>query len=86
MIDRETNTGMIMEVVVDSQGNIVPDASVADHRRQHAKETTEYLVVQRFVRHSRPGEWHIWGTAEETTLDKLKAEEKDEEREMMSRV
>ena len=48
--------------------------------------TTEYLVVQRMVRHSRPGEWHVWGTAEELKMANIRGKEKEDERELMSRV
>jgi protein MBA1 len=41
------------------------------------KDVVEYLVLQRFYRGYEPGEWRIWGTTEETTLER--AEEWEEE-------
>lgn len=35
------------------------------------KEVTEYFVVQRMTRRGEVGDWKVWGTTEETTLEKL---------------
>ena len=61
-------------MVVDSQGN--------EHLRERmtestdvrsAKETVEYVVIQQMYKMAEPGEWKVWGTTEETTLDKVEA-------------
>ncbi|PQE15180.1 Mitochondrial inner membrane Mba1 protein [Rutstroemia sp. NJR-2017a WRK4] len=41
------------------------------------KDVVEYLVLQMFYRGYEPGEWRVWGTTEETTLER--AEEWEEE-------
>ncbi|KAM3068253.1 hypothetical protein ACMFMG_009393 [Clarireedia jacksonii] len=41
------------------------------------KDVVEYLVLQKFYRGFESGEWRVWGTTEETTLDRV--EEWEEE-------
>lgn len=45
--------------------------------RPEGKEVVEYFVVQRMMRKGKVGQWKIWGTTEEMTLEKLEAEEKN---------
>ena len=62
------------EVLVDSQGRELPDSAAENAEeaaRKSAKELVEYLVIQKSLRKSKEGPWMIWGTAEETTSDKL---------------
>ena len=51
----------------------------------NAKETVEYFVIQKSLRKSKESGWMVWGTAEETTLDKLDRQEEKarKEREKM---
>ena len=51
---------------------VVEEGSVgADDRG--GKEVVEYLVLQKIIRRGKGEEWKIWGTTEETTLEKLPA-------------
>lgn len=59
-----------MEILVDPQGRELPSQDPAQAEK-HVKELVEYIVLQKVIRNSREGAWKIWGTAEETTLDKL---------------
>lgn len=43
---------------------------------QEGREVTEYFVIQRMMRKGKPGEWKIWGTTEEMTLEKFEANER----------
>lgn len=69
--DPETGSRSVREVLVDSEGNAVPEDEMERERGRSTKDTTEYVVLQRLIRKSRPGPWFIWGTTEETTLPKL---------------
>lgn len=40
------------------------------------KDVVEYVVVQRQYEGWREGEWRIWGTTKETTLDDVEEWEK----------
>ncbi|KAK3674390.1 hypothetical protein LTR78_005859 [Recurvomyces mirabilis] len=67
----------VREVVVDAQGRETPlDEFVKKQAEvgvpEGAKETIEYLVVQKNLRKGKEGPWIVWGTVEETTLDKVK--------------
>lgn len=86
VINNETRRGYIKEAVFDEQGNMIQDKDVEAHKRKIAKVTTEYLVVQRFVKLSRPGEWHVWGTVPETRMEDIRGKERENERELMSKV
>lgn len=66
---------MVREVVVDSEGKAIPDEQVERERRRSTKDTTEYVVLQRFLKHSRTSPWQIWGTTEEMSLAKIKKAE-----------
>ncbi|KAK4539852.1 hypothetical protein LTR36_010313 [Oleoguttula mirabilis] len=65
----------VREVVVDAQGREVAPVAEGEVPKD-AKESVEYLVVQKSLRRSREGPWMIWGTAEETTLEKIRREDK----------
>lgn len=41
------------------------------------KDVVEYLVLQKFYRGYEPGEWQVWGTTEETTLEKIQEWEEE---------
>lgn len=63
------------ETLVDSQGRELPAEEDPDAAaRRNAKETVEYFVIQKVLRLSREGPWMVWGTAEETSLEKLERE------------
>ena len=66
---RERGRMVTKETLVDSAGREVPDDGGNGERG--AKETVEYFVVQKQLKRSREGPWMVWGTAEETTIDKL---------------
>ncbi|KAK3691001.1 hypothetical protein LTR37_018903 [Vermiconidia calcicola] len=74
---RERGLLVTKEVVVDSKGNELPGATT-DERFQvrNAKESVEYLVLQRIMKQSTQGPWKLWGNAEETTLSKLDSEQR----------
>ncbi|KAK4495144.1 hypothetical protein PRZ48_013471 [Zasmidium cellare] len=65
----------VKEVLVDAAGKEIHEDEMERERRRSTKDTTEYVVLQRHVRKSRPGPWLLWGTTEETTLAKLKKSE-----------
>ena len=61
---------------------MVVDARSLSHLRErmtestiveNAKETVEYVVLQQMYKMAEPGEWKVWGTTEETTLEKVEA-------------
>lgn len=60
------------EVLVDSQGRELPaDEDPELAAKRHAKETVEYFVIQKQMKKSKEGPWMVWGTAEETTPEKV---------------
>lgn len=72
-----TSPTHVQQQVLDEQGNPVPAQEMEQHQERNVKVTTEYLVVQRFMKNSRFEPWHIWGTTEETTVAKMKKQEKE---------
>lgn len=40
------------------------------------KLVIEYLVIQKMLRKGKPGPWKVWGTTDETTMEKIEAAEK----------
>ncbi|KZF20500.1 hypothetical protein L228DRAFT_250207 [Xylona heveae TC161] len=40
------------------------------------RDVTEYVVIQRTMMNGKEGPWIVWGTTEETTVDKVKAAQK----------
>jgi protein MBA1 len=42
------------------------------------RQTVEYLVIQKKLERGVEGEWMVWGTTEEMTLSKLRAEETED--------
>lgn len=66
------------EITVDAQGREVP-AYEEGIVPQSAKESTEYVVVQRRLNRGKIGPWMIWGTAEETTAEGWRRELKKAE-------
>lgn len=61
------------EVLVDAQGKELPLSEQTEaEARKNAKELVEYIVLQKLIRNSREGAWKVWGTTDETTLDKVK--------------
>jgi len=67
------------EMLVDVHGALLPDEEqVADSGvvPKDAKAAVEYLVIQKSVRKSKEGPWMVWGTTEETSLEKLRADHK----------
>ncbi|CZT14812.1 uncharacterized protein RCC_00761 [Ramularia collo-cygni] len=73
---REPKGMAVKEVVVDGQGKPVPVHQLEEHRERSAKITTEYVVVQRFLKKSEFGPWHLWGTTEETSVANMKKQAK----------
>jgi len=53
---------------------ILEEGSVSGNGEE-GKEVTEYFVIQKMVRKGIPGNWMVWGTTEETTLEKIVAAE-----------
>ncbi|EME38771.1 hypothetical protein DOTSEDRAFT_160418 [Dothistroma septosporum NZE10] len=86
VVDRESNKACIKEATVDEQGSFVHDGDLKSYRQRVARVTTEYLVVQRMVRHSRLGEWHVWGTTEEATMREIRGKGRQDEDELMNKV
>lgn len=62
---------VVREALVDTHGKEIPEDEMERERRRSIKDTTEYVVLQRRVMKSRPSQWMMWGTTEETTLPKL---------------
>lgn len=68
---------VVKEVIVDSRGAEYPRERLTESSAVwNAKETVEYVVVQRLYKMTEPGPWKIWGTTEETSLDKVEALQK----------
>jgi protein MBA1 len=57
--------------IYDAQGNLVPGSG-------EPKELKEYFVIQKLLKEGREGPWLIWGTTEETTVEKLDSDLKAE--------
>lgn len=72
-----TGKAIVKEVVVDEEGKPVPQEKLEEHREKSAKVTTEFLVVQRLMKKSNFGPWHIWGTTEESTVARMQRQEKE---------
>lgn len=65
------------DIVVDVRGREFPLARVTEQvDLEGAKETLEYFVIQKMLKKGKEGPWMVWGTAEETTVDKLNAQER----------
>lgn len=75
---------LVKDVVVDEQGKAVPENMLEENRERSAKVTTEYVVVQRLMKKSSFGPWHIWGTTEESSVAKMKKQEKDFQAKMVA--
>ncbi|EMC98549.1 hypothetical protein BAUCODRAFT_32606 [Baudoinia panamericana UAMH 10762] len=65
----------VRDVVLDSQGREVPETEL-ELMPKDAKESVEYVVVQKFHRAGKEGNWELWGTTEETTLERLESDQK----------
>lgn len=83
--DHRTGRTFSKDVVIDSQGEEVPEDELERWMDRIAKNTTEYVVLQKHIRHGKVGDWHIWGMTEETGLEKLARREKAMQRAIMSR-
>ena len=71
---------MTEDMVVDSRGNQYPLARLTEQNKMEgAKETMEYFVIQKMMSRSwggmKEGPWMVWGTTDETTVEKLEREE-----------
>ena len=69
---RDSGLTRTVEIPVDAEGRELPPSK--DGRvpwGQTAKETTEYVVVQKSLRKNKEGPWMVWGMAQETTLEML---------------
>lgn len=72
----------VKEMRVDTQGHelgpveegVVP---------ANAKESVEYIVIQKMLKKGKEGPWMIWGTAEETTLEKIRREDKKMQQQLL---
>ena len=72
---RDGTAFVTKEVVVDAQGREVrQDWASEDEIPPNAKESTEFLVVQRMVVFGKPGPWKVWGTTEEMTVERMKTD------------
>jgi mitochondrial protein MBA1 len=71
----EKNKIQTREIVTDMQGREIVDEP-GDAAPSDAKETVEYVVVQKTLRQGREGAWMVWGETEETTVENLKKEAK----------
>jgi mitochondrial protein MBA1 len=62
------------EMVVDARGNEhLRERMTESAIVENAKETVEYVVLQQMYKMAEPEEWKVWGTTEETTLEKVEA-------------
>jgi protein MBA1 len=66
----------VKNVLVDEQGEPLPESVGVANREKNAKVLTEYLVVQRMMKNSKFGPWHIWGTTEETSIATMKKQKR----------
>lgn len=71
-VDRKSGQTTEIFTPIDTKGKPLTQDQVAERRQTHAKETLEYVVLQKYIMDSKPGEWMIWGTAEESTPERLK--------------
>lgn len=78
---RRVRTGT-QEVLVDGQGRELAGKGADgmetsdEGAMRHAKELVEYIVIQKSLKMSKEGPWKIWGTTEESTLERLEREER----------
>ena len=68
---------MMFEDVVDDRGRLILPERMDDEKLAGAKETVEYFVIQKVLLKGKMGPWTAWGTAEETTVDKLREDRKE---------
>lgn len=69
------NKMVVREVLVDAQGRELEPLEEGVVPRD-AKELLEFFVVQKSLRRGKEGPWMVWGTTEETTMDKIRREDK----------
>lgn len=62
------------DVLIDARGREISESEYEQEARREAKESVEYVVIQKKILKSKEGPWKIWGTTEETTLEKLDRE------------
>jgi len=73
----------VREVLADAQGReLEPVAEGA--LPKDAKESVEYFVIQKSLRRGKEGPWMVWGTAEETTLEKIRREDKKAQQDLLA--
>jgi protein MBA1 len=70
----ETRKASTTQVPLNQRGEEISLEGAEEVRKATAKETTEYFVIQRKVMQSKPGPWHAWGMANESTPEAQKAE------------
>ena len=67
---------VIAEIPVDRDGKEIVDFDEEVEQRKNMKTMVEYFVIERTLIKGVLGEWRAWGTTEETTLAKLRNEER----------
>ena len=69
---REHGKLVTTEALVDAQGRLLSaDEDPEAAARRNAKETVEYFVIQKQMKKSKEGPWMVWGTAQESSLEKI---------------
>ncbi|KAF2773816.1 hypothetical protein EJ03DRAFT_323191 [Teratosphaeria nubilosa] len=70
------------EVITDASGAELNEAEM----KPRMKDAVEYVVIQRSLRQSKECPWTMWGTTEELTMDRLKKDEKQSEKEALGQL
>lgn len=74
---KEKGMSFTKEIPVDVQGReLRVEGSLEQMAEKSAKETLEYVVVQKMTVKGKEGPWMIWGFTEETTIDSINREER----------
>lgn len=69
---REGGKTVMRESYIDAQGDSHPIEALTENvSMPNQKEVVENLVIQRLYKKAQPGEWMVWGMAEEMTIEKL---------------
>ncbi|KAK4892893.1 hypothetical protein LTR27_008621 [Elasticomyces elasticus] len=66
---------VVKEVATDAQGNEVLEVAEGVVPKD-AKESVEYLVVQKSLRMGKESPWMVWGTTEETKVKDLRKDKR----------
>lgn len=87
VMQTEGNKRVVKEFVTDGKGVEWPRERMIENRwLGNGKETVEYVLLQQIYKRTEPGEWKVWGMAEESTLEKIELQKKKKTAEAKKRL